>query len=74
MDIYQIGDVLLFRENGKHVYDVTVVRRFKDGEGEQMVEFEITELAQDYLGTMKIGTKLTVPEDGFVGTFENPSE
>jgi hypothetical protein len=39
-----------------------------------MVETEITALSNMYRGNLKLGAKITFPEDGFVGTFENPGD
>jgi len=30
-------------------------------------------LQAEYAGPLKVGTKIVFPEDGFVGTFENPN-
>ncbi len=72
MERYSVGDVMPLRENGEHFADVRVVRKFPNDDGEQMVETEVIKLAPGYRGNLKLGAKLTFPEDGYVGTFENP--
>lgn len=74
MERYPIGQVMPLREKGEYFADVRVIRRFRGDEGEQMVETEITALSTTYRGNLKLGAKITFPEDGFVGTFENPRD
>ncbi len=72
MERYKVGHVMPLREKGEHFANVRVVRNFSNEDGEQMVETEIIELASRYRGNFKLGAKLTFPEEGYVGTFENP--
>mgnify|MGYP001176715289 CR=1 FL=1 len=72
MERYPVGLVLPLREKGEYFADVRVVRRYRNDEGEQMIETEIVALSNAYRGNFAIGTKITFPEDGFIGTFANP--
>ncbi len=72
MGRYADGQVLPLRQNGEFVANARVVRTFQDDEGTATVETEIVELSSSYRGTLKLGARITFPEDGFVGTFENP--
>lgn len=73
MELYPIGQLIPLRDKGEHFANARVVRKFQNDEGEQMMETELIELASGYVGKLKLGAKLTFPEDGYVGTFENPS-
>ncbi len=73
MEIYAVGDVTTVRENDIYMADAKVVRLFQNDDGERMVEYEIIKLASGYAGPLTIGAKHTVPEEGVVGTFTNPS-
>ena len=73
MERYQVGDIMPLREKGEQFANVRIVRKFSNDDGEQMVESEVIELAQTYRGNLKLGAKITFPEDGYVGTFDNPN-
>jgi hypothetical protein len=72
MERYKIGHRMPFREKDVHVANAEIVRRFVSDAGEQMIEARIIEIAPSYSGTLRPGTMVTFPEEGFEGVYQKP--
>lgn len=70
--LYQVGDILPMRKDGKFEGNAEVTGFSADDSGDRVIELKVIELAPDYSGPFKLGTILTFPEQGFVGTFKTP--
>ncbi len=70
--LYQVGDVLPLRKDGKFEGNAEVTGFSADQSGDRVIELKVIELAPGYSGPLKLGTILKLPDQGFIGTFKTP--